>query len=83
MPQPKVRIKDGILHRLREIHRLQSDEALARLIGCDRTTLRRVAAGGSPSAAFIAGAVVAFDLPFDALFVIDAPPGAKRLAHSA
>lgn len=68
-----VRIRDDILFRLRELHHIPSEEAQARLIGVSRSTLRRIANGASPSAAFIAGAIVAFDLSFDALFIVTDP----------
>jgi hypothetical protein len=48
-----LRIKPGLLRRLREVRGIPSEEAQARLIGVDRTTLRRIDAGGVPSTAFI------------------------------
>jgi hypothetical protein len=78
---PQIRIKQNILSRLRELHRIPSEEAQARWIGVDRATLRRIDAGASPSAAFIAGAIVAFDLPFEALFdVITSDRAAERVS---
>lgn len=70
LQHPTVRVREGVLQRLREIHRLPSEDAQARLIGVDRTTLRRIDAGASPSAAFIAGATLAFGVSFDTLFTV-------------
>lgn len=70
MSQPTVKIRSGILHKLRRLHEIGSEEVQARMIGVDRSTLRRIDQGGVPSAEFIAGTCVAFDLPFDALFTI-------------
>lgn len=57
-----LRIKPGLLARLRETRQIASEEAQARLIGVDRSTLRRVDAGAQPSGAFMAALCVAFGL---------------------
>ncbi|MFF7293154.1 hypothetical protein ACFY9N_11550 [Microbacterium sp. NPDC008134] len=56
---------------------------MARLIGTDRTTLRRVQRGSQPSGAFIASFCVAFGLGMGEAFeivhdaaVVEAPVGA-------
>ena len=72
MSSPTIQIRPGILDDLRELRRIPSEEAQARLIGVDRKTLYRVGEGFTPSPAFIAGCILAFSLPFDALFhVVD------------
>lgn len=49
-----IRVKPGLLERLRKIHGITSEEHQARLMGVDRTTLRRVDRGATPSGAFMA-----------------------------
>lgn len=80
MPSPTVRIKPGILSRLRKLNEIPSEEAQARLIGVDRTTLRRIDGGDAPSAAFIAGAVLSLGLPFDVLFEVVEGSAQERVA---
>ncbi|MGK9222050.1 MULTISPECIES: helix-turn-helix domain-containing protein [unclassified Microbacterium] len=65
-----IRIKPGLVERLRETRNIGSEEAFARLIGADRTTLRRVVAGSQPSGAFIAGFCDAFGLGLGEAFEI-------------
>lgn len=57
-----IRIKEGLLKRLRESRQIPTEEVQARMIGVDRVTLRRIDSGASPSAAFMAGVVEAFGL---------------------
>ena len=70
-----IRIKPGLVDRLRETRGLNSEDAVARLIRSDRTTLRRIVRGGQPSGAFIAGFCDAFGLGLGEAFEIvhDAP----------
>ncbi|AGW41707.1 oxidoreductase [Leifsonia xyli subsp. cynodontis DSM 46306] len=58
----RVRIKPGLLKRLRDIREIPSEDHQARLMGFDRTTLRRIDAGGVPSAAFMAAMWETFGL---------------------
>jgi transcriptional regulator with XRE-family HTH domain len=58
----RLQIKPGLLKRLRELREIPSEEHQARLIGFDRTTLRRIDAGAMPSAAFMAALCDAFGL---------------------
>ncbi len=66
----RVRIKPGLLKRLRELREIPSEEHQARLIGVDRTTLRRIDQGGVPSAAFMAGIWEAFGLGLGEAFEV-------------
>lgn len=60
------------LHELRRTHQIESDAELARMIGVDRTTLARVAAGGPPSNGFMARTKLLFpSAPLDRLFVVE------------
>jgi hypothetical protein len=66
----KLQVKPGLLKRLRDLRGIPSEEHQARLIGVDRTTLRRVDAGATPSGAFIAGLCEAFDLGIGEAFEV-------------
>lgn len=70
-----IRLKTGLVDRLRETRNLNSEEAVARLVGSDRTTLRRIMRGAQPSGAFIASFCDAFGLGLGEAFEIvrDAP----------
>lgn len=65
-----IRLKEGLVDRLRETRSLSSEEAVARLIGTDRTTLRRIIGGSQPSGAFIAGFCDAFGLGLGEAFEV-------------
>jgi len=65
-----IQLRAGIVARLRETRNLRSEEAVARLIGTDRTTLRRIMNGSQPSGAFIAGFCDAFGLGLGEAFEI-------------
>ena len=66
----EIRIRPGLIETLRETRKITSEDAMARLIGVDRTTLWRVTSGSSPSAAFIAQFCTAFGLGLGEAFVI-------------
>lgn len=65
-----LRIKPGLLLRLRELREIPSEEHQARLIGVDRSTLRRVDNGAQPSGAFMAGLCEAFGLGLGEAFEV-------------
>ena len=66
----KLRVKPGLLKRLREVRDLPSEEHQARLMGVDRGTLRRVDAGAAPSAAFMASLCTTFNLGLGEAFEV-------------
>lgn len=66
----KLQVRPGLLERLRVTRNIPSEEIQARMIGVDRTTLRRVDQGGVPSGAFIAGMVVAFQMGIGEMFEV-------------
>lgn len=69
-----IRIKEGLLQRLREVRHIPTEEIQARMIGVDRTTLRRIDRGSAPSPAFMAGVNEAFGLGLSEAFdVVDVP----------
>lgn len=64
-------LKRSKLDELRKAHDIQSEAALARLIGVDAATLWRVSKGGVVSSDFIARVKVAFPtVSLDALFEV-------------
>jgi hypothetical protein len=58
----RLQIRPGLLARLRETRGIPSEEHQARLMGVDRTTLRRVDRGATPSGAFMAALCDSFGL---------------------
>jgi hypothetical protein len=76
----KIIIKPGLLKRLREVHDLPSEQAQADMLRVDRTTLRRIDAGASPSQAFMASVSVRFGLGLGEAFevVTDEPFALSR-----
>lgn len=70
MATPTIRIKEGLLERLRETRKIASEEVQARMIGVDRATLRRIDAGAQPSGSFQAGLCVAFGLGLGEAFEV-------------
>lgn len=72
--QGRIQIRNGLLFRLRQVHAIASEDEQARLIGVDRSTLRRVDEGGQPSGAFMAGLCVAFGLSLGEAFEVVAQP---------
>jgi transcriptional regulator with XRE-family HTH domain len=66
----KLQIKPGLLERLRQIRDIPSEEHQARLMGVDRTTLRRIDRGGTPSGAFMAALCDSFGLGLGEAFEV-------------
>lgn len=82
-PERRIRLRRGLAERLRETRNIPSERAQAALIGVDRTTLRRVAEGGTPSNGFMAQFCIAFDLGIGEAFEVDIdhrdlPPGSPH-----
>ncbi|MDN4598489.1 hypothetical protein [Leifsonia virtsii] len=75
-----IRIRPGLLARLRETRMIPSEEAQARLIGVDRGTLRRVDAGSQPSGSFMAGLCEAFGLGLGEAFEVVPETAEQRVA---
>lgn len=65
-----IRIKEGLVPRLREARGIRSEDAFARLVGHDRVTLRRVVAGAQPSGAFMASFCATFGMGLGEVFDI-------------
>lgn len=65
-----IRIKDGLVARLRESRGITSEDAFARFVGCDRMTLRRVMGGTQPSGGFMASFCTAFGMGLGEVFDI-------------
>jgi len=66
----KLQIKPGLLARLRQIRDIPSEEHQARLMGVDRTTLRRIDRGAIPSGAFMAALCDTFGLGLGEAFEV-------------
>ncbi len=71
--EAKLQIRPGLLERLRSIGGIPSEEAQARMIGVDRTTLRRIDKGAPPSSAFIAQMVVTYGMGIGEMFEVIRP----------
>lgn len=70
MTNTTLRVREGLLYRLREIHRLPSEDAQARLIGVSISTVRRVDKGEQPSADFIKALCTTYGLGLGEAFEI-------------
>ncbi len=66
----RLQLRQGIIDRLRESRGIPSEEVMARMIGVDRGTLRRVVNGAQPSGTFVANASVAFGMGIGELFEV-------------
>lgn len=66
----KLQLRGGVLRRLRETRGIPTDDVLARMIGVDRGTIRRVENGDQPSGTFVAEACIAFGLGIGELFEV-------------
>jgi transcriptional regulator with XRE-family HTH domain len=75
----KLRLRNGLLTRLREIHRLPSEESQARLMGVSRSTVRRMESGEQPSADFIVALCTTYQLGIGEAFEI-VPSNSESIA---
>lgn len=66
-----VKIRPGLLDRLKDNSGIRSDEAFARTIGVSRQTLTRLKAGEEPNLRTIVGIAQAFDLALGEVVVVD------------
>jgi predicted transcriptional regulator len=80
--QANVRIRSGLLKRLREVHAIVSEDEQARMIGVDRSTLRSVDEGAQPSAAFMADLCSAYGLGLGEAFEVAMPPRSRTSKDS-
>lgn len=67
-----VKIRPGLLDRLKDNSGIRSDEAFARMIGVSRATLTRLKAGEEPSLRAAVGVAQAFDLALGEVLVVEA-----------
>jgi len=65
-----IRVKPGLLERLRKINGITSEEHQSRLMGVNRITLRRVDAGATPSGAFMAALCETYGLGLGEAFEV-------------
>lgn len=66
----RLQLRPGLVDRLRESRGIPSDDVVARMIGVDRGTLRRVKGGDQPSGTFVAEFVTAFGLGIGEAFIV-------------
>ncbi|MGP9487873.1 helix-turn-helix domain-containing protein [Glutamicibacter sp. AOP12-B1-11] len=66
----QIRIKEGLLDRLRKFSGLTSDDAMARLLNVSRATIDRIKSGDQPSAKFMAALCTTFGLGLGEAFEI-------------
>lgn len=66
----QIRIKAGLLDRLRKFSGITSDEAQARLLGVSRATIDRIKNGEQPSAKFMAALCSTYGLGLGEAFEI-------------
>ncbi|MDJ0323207.1 helix-turn-helix transcriptional regulator [Cryobacterium sp. PH31-AA6] len=74
-----LKIKTGLIKRLKVVRDIPSDEHFARLVGVERSTLSRIEKGGVPSGAFMAQFCVAFGLGLGEAFEIDREPAIQAM----
>lgn len=70
-PTQAVRIRPGLLDRLKDNAGIRSDEAFARLIGISRATLVRLKEGDEPSLRTVIGIAHAFGLAMGEVVVVE------------
>ncbi len=81
MSSATLRVRPGVLKRIRELHRLPSDAALAHAIGVSRATLDRINRGEvAPSPHFIAGLCLFTGIGIGEAFEVLATPGGRNAA---
>lgn len=66
----RLQLRPGLVDRLREARGIPSDDVVARMIGVDRGTLRRVKSGDQPSGTFVAEFATAFGLGIGEAFEV-------------
>ncbi|MDJ1371783.1 transcriptional regulator [Gulosibacter molinativorax] len=76
---PKLKLRVGVIDRVKELRSIPSDAVMARMIGVDRATLNRVRNGQEPTGRFVAGAVDAFGMGIGELFEVVASDDADQV----
>lgn len=66
----RIRIKAGLLERLRTLSGINSDDAQARMLGVYRATINRIKNGDQPSAKFMAALCSSYGLGLGEAFEI-------------
>lgn len=70
---PTIKVRPGLLDRLKETSGIRSDDAFARTIGISRATLDNAKKGGEPSLRTVLGIAQAFGLAMgEVVVVVDA-----------
>lgn len=66
----RLRVKQGLLERLRKFSGITSDDAQARMLGVDRATINRIKNGEQPSGKFMATLCTTYGLGLGEAFEI-------------
>ena len=66
----QVRIREGLIERLRKVSGLNSDDAMARLLNVSRASIARIKKGDQPSGEFMALFCTTFGLGLGEAFEI-------------
>ncbi|KTR95379.1 hypothetical protein NS220_06160 [Microbacterium testaceum] len=79
---PTIKVRPGLLDRLKETSGIRSDDAFARAIGISRATLDNAKKGGEPSLRTVLGIAHAFGLAMGEVVVVveDEPAVAQPVA---
>lgn len=84
MSQPTaIKIRPGLLDRLKDTAGIRSDEAFARLIGISRATLVDLKKGNEPSLRTVVGIAQAFGLAMGEVVVVTETAEAEELVPVA
>lgn len=70
----QIRVRPGLLKRLRDFSGITSDEAQARMLEVDRSTIYRIESGAQPSAAFMAAVCTTYGIGLGEAFEIIEDP---------
>ncbi|KUM31614.1 hypothetical protein AQ436_00290 [Arthrobacter sp. EpRS66] len=66
----QIRIREGLIERLRKVTGLNSDDAIARLLDVSRASIDRIKNGEQPSGKFMAALCTTFGLGLGEAFEI-------------
>lgn len=77
----KLRIRPGLLKRLRDLSGISSDEAQARMLDVSRSTINRIEKGDQPSAHFIVSVCTTYNLGLGEAFEIITDDHEQQAQH--
>lgn len=75
----QIRVRPGLLSRLRKTTGIPSDEAQARMLGISRSTLHRLESGAQPSGAIMVAICATYGLGLGEAFeIVDSTPALAK-----